>query len=280
MTGAIFDSNGTIVEYQSVGRDITDMKLFEEELSREKMFSDAVINTIPGAFFVIGRDGRYVRWNKFMEDSLGIPPDQLCNYSALFPVIEEDRAIVAAALENVFETGYGEIIAHVKGKRNVIREFSFIGRRMAHGDHEYVVGTGVDKTEKFQSVRLIEESEKKYRSLFENTGTAMFILDPDMIVSCVNAEFENMSGYTKPEVEGKMQWPELVHPEDAVWMKEYHVKRRAPNAVNIPKSYEFRFITKNKEIRNMSLTLVLLNETNQSIVSLIDITAGSNQGRG
>jgi len=52
----------------------------------------------------------------------------------------------------------------------------------------------------------ILEKEQKYKSIFENTGTAMMIVEEDTMISMVNGEFENITGYDKEEVEGKMTW--------------------------------------------------------------------------
>ena len=85
----------------------------------------------------------------------------------------------------------------------------------------------------------IQESEEKYRTIFENTGTVMLILEEDMTISLVNTEFEKLSGFSKAEVEGKKNWTEFVVKEDLERMKEYHQQRRiAPDSV--PKRYEFR----------------------------------------
>lgn len=43
----------------------------------------------------------------------------------------------------------------------------------------------------------LETSEKKYRNIFENTGTAMLIAEDDLTISLVNKTFENMLGLKK-----------------------------------------------------------------------------------
>ncbi|MGQ9570705.1 MAG: PAS domain S-box protein [Thermodesulfovibrionales bacterium] len=48
----------------------------------------------------------------------------------------------------------------------------------------------------------LRASEEKYRVVFETTGTAIVIVEDD-IISMVNTEFEKLSGYPKEEVEGK-----------------------------------------------------------------------------
>ena len=117
-----------------------------------------------------------------------------------------------------------------------------------------------------QSLKL---SEEKYRTTFENTGTAMLIVEEDMTISLVNSELENLIGYKKEEIIGS-KWNRFVHPDDLKWMEEYHFKRR--NSTVIPKKYEFRLVDKNGNVKNVLITIDVIPGTSRSVVSLVDIT--------
>jgi len=118
----------------------------------------------------------------------------------------------------------------------------------------------------------LRESEEKYRTTFENTGTAMVVLEEDTTISLANHQMEILSGYSKQEIEGKKRWTDFVHQEDLEQMKEYHRKRREPGGEAIPTQYEFRFVDKEGNIKDISLTVDVIPETKKSIASLIDIT--------
>ncbi len=49
--------------------------------------------------------------------------------------------------------------------------------------------------------KALRESEDKYRTIFETTGTATVIIEEDTTISLANKEFEKLSGYSKEEVE-------------------------------------------------------------------------------
>ncbi len=72
----------------------------------------------------------------------------------------------------------------------------------------------------------LTESEEKYRTLFENTGTATIIIEEDTTISLANREFARLYGLPKEETEGKMSWSTFVAPEDLERMKGYHYSRR------------------------------------------------------
>jgi PAS domain S-box-containing protein len=119
--------------------------------------------------------------------------------------------------------------------------------------------------------RAIQESEETYRTVFESTGTAMMILGQDRMVIKVNREFEKISGYSRSEIEGKLEWTLFVSKEDVQRMAEYHQMRRKDPA-SVPRNYEFSFISRKGSRVKAFITVEMIPGTKKSIVSIIDIT--------
>jgi diguanylate cyclase (GGDEF)-like protein/PAS domain S-box-containing protein len=136
---------------------------------------------------------------------------------------------------------------------------------------ERVVATTIDITELKDTMEALHHSENYYRAIFETSGSAMFIIEDDTTISLVNSNFEELSGYGSQDMEGKKSWTDFVHPDDVEWMKETHyLRRQDPDAV--PRQYEFRFLTRREEERNVLLAVDMIPGTNRSIASCIDIT--------
>ncbi len=134
-----------------------------------------------------------------------------------------------------------------------------------------VVFTFKDITKCERAEEALRESKEKYQKIFETTGTAMVIVEEDMTISLVNAEFEKLSGCSRDEVKGKRSWTEFVAKDDLGRMKEYHRLRRTdPNTA--PKNYEFQFVDKQGNIKDIFLTIDMIPGTKKSIASLLDIT--------
>lgn len=110
-----------------------------------------------------------------------------------------------------------------------------------------------------------------YRTVFENTNTAMLVMEADTTIAMVNRQFEELSGYSRQAIEGNMQWTHFVHPEDRERMTAYHHRRRR-QATEPPNVYEFRFVNAVGEIRHILLRVGMIPGTQKSIGSLIDIT--------
>lgn len=119
--------------------------------------------------------------------------------------------------------------------------------------------------------KALRESEEKYRTIFETTGTAAIIIEEDTTISLANTEFEKLSGYSKAEIEGKKSWAEFVAEDDVERMKEYHyLRRRDPHAA--PRSYEFKFIDSKGAVRDILGTVGMILGTGRSVASFLDIT--------
>jgi len=117
----------------------------------------------------------------------------------------------------------------------------------------------------------IQESEERYRTVFENTGAATVTLEENMTISLANGEFISLSGYSKKEIENKMKWTDFVLPEDLERMKKYHLSRREAGE-KAPTEYEFRMIDKKGNIRDIFLKIGMVPNAKKSAASLTDIT--------
>ncbi len=117
----------------------------------------------------------------------------------------------------------------------------------------------------------LRKSEERCRSILENTGIAICIIEEDTKISFINKSFTEFTGYSKNEVEGKMSWTQFVAPKYKKLMKKYHLARRMTKGT-APSSYDFDFYTKTGKRRSVHLEIAMIPGTRQSVASLIDIT--------
>ncbi len=128
-----------------------------------------------------------------------------------------------------------------------------------------------DITERKKTEAQISESEMRYRTIFENTGTATVIIEEDTTISLANSGFELLSGYSREEIEHKKSWKNFVYQEDVDMMADRHISRRK-DKTSVERSYEFRFVDKSGKIKDVLLTVDLIPGTSKSVASVLDIT--------
>lgn len=128
-----------------------------------------------------------------------------------------------------------------------------------------------EKQLRSESEAIIRESENRYRTVFESTGTAMLTIEEDTTIGFANKEFFRLTGYSQEDIDKGRSWTEFIFRDDLEKMIQQHqLRRQKPEEAS--KQYEFRLITKTGEIRNILLTIAMLPGTKRSVASLIDIT--------
>jgi len=179
----------------------------------EQDFSDVVINSVPGAFYLINLDGHMVRWNSITERLSGYSADEIRTMSPeqFFAPEECDR--IRHALQRVFSAGSAttECTMVTKGGRRM--PFLLSGRRiMLHGA-PFLIGLGVDIGERKKMEDALRRSEQRYRSLIEDIHEIVFSTDEAGVVTYISPSVEAMIGFRPVEVVGR-HFAEFVSPED------------------------------------------------------------------
>ncbi|MBU5635707.1 PAS domain S-box protein [Geomonas sp. Red69] len=119
------------------------------------------------------------------------------------------------------------------------------------------------------SQERLEESEARYRAIFEDTGTAMAIILPDGTLQMVNRGFEAVTGLSREELEGRRLWTEFIGRCDSDGVS-------APDESALPgtprRSFEVQLVGK-EGTRTMAGNWAAIEGTDQSVLSLVDISA-------
>ena len=118
----------------------------------------------------------------------------------------------------------------------------------------------------------LKKNERRYRSVFENTGTATFIIEDDMTISKVNTKVADMTGFARAEIEGKMKTTDLVSKKERKRITDYHNARRKSFG-DCPSEYTLDIVDKEGNIKKAFIQISMIPESNRSIASLIDITS-------
>jgi PAS domain S-box-containing protein len=236
----------------------------------EHLFRTLTEKSVAGIYVV--QDGRFCFVNDNAASYAGYSAEELIGKQSDFMVHAEDRPAVKLNARDM-----------LRGKHSSPHEFRITTRQgkvrwvletvasITFGGRPAILGNSMDITEEKRAQERLRESETWYRTLFETTGAATMILEEDTTISLVNREFVHQFGYNREETENRKSWTEFIAPEDLGRMREYHRLRRI-DPEGPPKNYEFRFINKAGEARNVFLTVDMIPGTRKSIASMVDIT--------
>ncbi|HDR73624.1 MAG TPA: PAS domain S-box protein [Methanoculleus sp.] len=134
--------------------------------------------------------------------------------------------------------------------------------------HEQQLRKETEERKRAERARI--DSEKLYQTIFESTGTAIVILNPDLLITHVNSEAERLSGYARSDLVGAGIDVLLVPPE-AMRVRELSALRRE-NPIAAPNAYEFSYLTRHGVVRRAYVTTAIIPGTGDTIASVMDIT--------
>lgn len=149
----------------------------EAALRQEKQFADDLVSSLPGIFYVLDGQGRFARWNSKLCEVSAYSSTELESMVAAEVFPPEAHESLAERIHKVFETGEAELEAPIltKDGRQILH--SFTGRRTIIDDKPYLVGLGVDISERHAAETLRREGENKLRVLFELSPLGIVLTD-------------------------------------------------------------------------------------------------------
>jgi len=155
-------------------------KRTEKELLDEKKFNDTVINSIPGAFYVLDSEGMLIRWNHFLEELNDLSSKEIRGMDSLKDIHEDDKALVSNKIAEAFEKGESESEARIMTKEGP-RYFLFTGKRIDDRGNPYVVGTGIDITERKSAQLKLEEYQKSLEVMVKDRTTQLTAINETLL---------------------------------------------------------------------------------------------------
>ncbi len=191
---AIFDPSGTVREFQSVGRDITDEKATEaalqetEEKNKESVeFLQRVITGAREGIIVYDRELKIRLWNRFMEEMTGMKAADVLGRSTLelFPFHQEmgNDILMRQALEGITgESSDFEFVIPATGRKGWAKSI-FSPNYDAHGTIIGVIGIVRNITERKRAEEFLRKSETRLRRAEEvgRSGSWEFRLNDDAV---------------------------------------------------------------------------------------------------
>ena len=266
-------STGEIVAiYKDVTEKIINEKIIKEN---EKKYRE-LVQTVPYGIQELDTEGRIIFANDAYHKMYGFEPGELIGRFVYdFPVAPQKRKMLKKLFKNLAKkeiqpTPYFSTNIK-KDKTEIDVQVDWNYKRNEQGKVTGYISIITDITEKKRAQKELKDSELKYRTIFENTGTAMVIIEEDGFISLVNAKFEDLSGYKRDELEGKNRLDIFCTKEDAERMKRRHYQRRKDQK-SVPRQYESLFIDRNNNYKTVSINVDLIPGTGKSVISMLDIT--------
>lgn len=158
--------------------EVNDIELL---LKKDRLLNKQIISSIPGNFYILDANGKFVAWNEQVRDkSFGVSEDKMAETFGIEIFHPDDRARGIETLQNV-----------LLNNAEVIEEFRIVprggadvewrimtGKRIIIDGSPFVIGVGIDITERKRAEEALKKSEAQFKTLFEEHPAVMITHDP------------------------------------------------------------------------------------------------------
>lgn len=260
-----------------IGVDISERIGMEEAIRERDDMLEAMTASARDAIIVLDEEGKVSYWNRAAEEIFGHTAEEMLGkdlHLTLAP--EKYHAFYRKGFPQFKNTGHGPVIGktlELEGKRKdgTVFPFELSVSAFRRKGQWHAIGIIRDITERKRQEDTLRESEQKHRTIFEATGTAMFIIERDGTISESNQMAERMLGCKREEMIGKAKYLHFVHPGD-VWKAREYSSRLRRGEIKYPIQFEIMVQRKDGKSIPTLATINKLPGLEATIVSLIDIS--------
>lgn len=190
-----------------------------ETILKEKKLSEAIINSLPGIFYLFNQKGQFYEWNENFSKVSGYSNEEISNMHPREFFDIPDRAYLESRIKDTFENGqsFAETYFFTKDKRKIY--YYFTGKTINYNGELCLLGTGIDLSKRKSAEDELKRSEEQMLSIFNNAIDTVIVMDIDGIITHWNPKAEKTFGWTAEEAVGKLL-SDLIIPEQ---YREHHI---------------------------------------------------------
>lgn len=257
-----FYINSRTIDYEAekclmgIGIDITKRKLAEAALNDSISSLDASLESTADGILIVDKTGKITKWNQKFANIWQIPEDLL--------LLKDDTIALNYILSTLthpeqFINKVTYLYAHPE--ESSFDQIDFLdGRIFERYSQSQKIGDEVvgrvwcfrDVTLQKHTEKALQESEAKYRTIFENVQDVFYQIDLVGIIKEVSPSCHFFSGFTRDELIGTSVYDKYYDPEDRFVFIE------ALQQSGELRDYKLKFKTKSLDIRFASVNARLI----------------------
>jgi PAS domain S-box-containing protein len=213
--------------------DITERKRAVEALRESEAYVKGILKAAPVGIGLV--NDRVVSWvNEQFSRMLGYSRDELIGKNAriVYENEAEFRRVGRAKYGQINDKGFGAVDTRLKGKDGKLTDVHLCSVPLDPADRSKgVIFAALDITQTRKMLKALEESEKKYRRLFEMESDALFLIETETgQILEVNTAGEELYGYGHEEF--------LQMKDSDLWAEPGETRAAtAEQRTNLPVSY-------------------------------------------
>lgn len=255
--------------------DVTGQRQAEAAIRRERDFSSAILNSLPGVFYLYDEQLRFLRWNTNFERVLGYSGAEIAARSPLDLFEGPDRVLLAERIAEVFATGASDVEAEIVTKDGRRVPYYFTGQTTHIDGRLCLIGTGIDVTARRQAEAALRTAQRRLEEAQARARLGSWEIDPHARQGYWSAEMYRL--YERDPALGPLSFAEFftqTHPDDHAQVRAAY---RACARDGVSATLEYRAVLPSGGVRWLSGTLDAVRGAGGAIERLagtvLDVTA-------
>lgn len=199
--------------------DITESKQRENQLKEEREFVRAVVDNMPGIFYMLDENLNFVFWNRNLVRDLGYSDEEIEEMHPLDFIRPERQDFISGKIQEIYETGSAEVEVDLIAKNGDWQQHYLIGTRFTKNDKTYIIGSAVDISARVEAEYESEQQKKLLSAVINQTESIIYVKDKNGKSKLVNEQYKKLFDPDYPGSETKVDF-ERFQKEAADQIKE------------------------------------------------------------
>ncbi len=263
-----YDDSGAPIRMIGTIGDITERKQAEKALRESEERLKILFESAPDAYYIHDLEGTFVDGNRAALELVGYEKDEAVgkSYFELGMIAEADISKSIAALadnRNGKPAGPLELTVNRKDGSTVTVETRSYPVDIA--GETLILGIARNITERKKAVEALQQSENKFRTIFETAASLIASVDKEGIVVDCNSRVKEFLGYDKDEIVGQPM-AKVVHPD---YLERAEEALREMASGGHSQNEEFQMVHKSGTLMDVSINASMLRDENAECARIL-----------
>lgn len=148
----------------------------EHIVSNHLHFSDAIINLLPVAVFVLSFEGRFLKWNVKFTEEFGYTNIEIAQMGPLDFFDPKDRQHIANKIQEAITNGSSETEVYTVKKNGTKVPYFYTAKTILYNGVNSLVIIGISTSEKIEAANKLSQSEQRLKTALESIDAGIWEL--------------------------------------------------------------------------------------------------------
>ncbi len=262
-------TNGDYAEFQRLSQVFNEMLIKLKDMEEKTRYTELMEN-VDDAVYIVDSQGKILQANQATRLQLGYHADIQLDpgHDAILP--EKDARTIRGLLDDDQDQKPDKMTIetfHIARDGNPV-PVEINARAITYRGQNVILNVARDIRTRKEAERALRESEKRYRSVVENSHDGILIIDHQRLIIYVNNQLCRILGYPRKEIEGK-KIVEFFPAAIAAFLSDQSPEKSSRESEN------FGFTRKDGQKRHGNIrvtTIIDPGGNHKTVIQLLDIT--------